>query len=293
MSILDQVEKLLPRCRPWSLDQLDRSLWRLAGRGLFETWALLGCWIVDTERYCVVLRRGDDTVGLIGGPDGLPMPSAQRLAEWRAQNWTRTGMVWSADPAALTLPWADRPPRPGDSRQRPAGIIAWDDSNHVPPSRDATVEDRAIMALHRRVVHPMWAETAGIRYLTVYGMGLQLRSSLRLAAFWVTAPDGFAVIETHIWPPDDIEPNTALLVSARLPGQQHLRFGQYLGPNPLYSWSWHIDDLQFQKELDAVYEYPAGALTKRTLAHGVAWEGELPGPGGVRMAQHLHSVLDR
>ncbi|MFW6598237.1 hypothetical protein ACQBAU_15700 [Propionibacteriaceae bacterium Y2011] len=292
MSILDDVERLLPRCGPTSLDQLDRSLYQLAAQRVFETWALLGCWIVDAERYCVVLRRGADTVGLVSGPDGLPEPAAEHLAQWRSAGWVSTDVVWSVDPADLGSPWGSRPPRPGDARHHESGIIAWDDAAHGPRPPDASADDHAIMDLHQHIQHSMWSETAGVRYLTVHRGGLRLRSSLRLAAFWVTAPDSFAVIEAHIWPRYDAESDEALLRATRLPGQQYLRFGEQLAPNPYYSWSWIIDDLQHQKELDNVYVYPTGALHGRDVAHGVAWRGEQP-PGGVRMADHLHAVLDR
>ncbi|WP_090594010.1 hypothetical protein [Auraticoccus monumenti] len=64
-AFVEEVGELEP-CEPWSLDQLERFLWLLAGRRQFERSALLGAWPLDPGRFvCVLAHPGFGPVGVI------------------------------------------------------------------------------------------------------------------------------------------------------------------------------------------------------------------------------------
>lgn len=231
-------------CEPWSLDQLERFLWVLAGRRQFERFGLLGAWPLDPRRFvCVLSHPAFGAVGVVveqrseavGGPVDVSVRRAAEdvvllnlpdVARWREQGWEKDGIVWNADPTSIVTPWSgDRPPGPGDSRVRP-GEHPW--RRILPPSlrRDpwlAAPED-----LDSWVEQSMWASTQ---------LGLQLRPGqfraqrYRWAAGWVIAPDCFAHVDALIWSPDGPRQGAVLRGmpfipdECALPGQRYLRQG--------------------------------------------------------------------
>lgn len=231
-------------CEPWSLNQLERFLWVLAGRRQFERFGLLGAWPLDSQRFvCVLSHPAFGAVGVVveqrseaaGGPVDVSVRRAVEdvvllnlpdVIRWREQGWEKDGIVWSADPTSIVTPWfGDRPPRPGDPLVRP-GEQPW--RRILPPSLRRDPWLAALEDLDSWVEQPMWACTE---------LGLRLRPGqfraqrYRWAAGWVVAPDCFAHVDAFIWSPDGPRQGAMLRGmpfipdECALPGQRYLRLG--------------------------------------------------------------------
>jgi hypothetical protein len=292
----------------WALDRLDRFIWTLGITRQLETLAVLGCWVINPSRFACVFRSVElGTFGLVvdQDPDGdACLAAADRLGalslceveEWRGRGWIKDGVTWDREPHALVTPWAVRPPDPGDPLSSPGGDHSW---STQPPSTNPDPVEAAIDDLQRRVVHDLWSSTA-LTLLITYPTGYA-RSALRLSAAWVCAPDSFAYVETHLWPPTPDHPHDAAeLARLRLPGQQYLRFGEYIAPISTPAQAALIRHRHGDMELDGSMAYPRGVDQYRTtLRDGILWDqGRPPATyetdreASRRMGSVLHNALD-
>lgn len=290
----------------WALDHLDRFIWTLATTRVLESLPILGCWVISPSRLACVFRGPKlGTFGIIVDQDpdaDSCLAAASRLRaldlteveEWRARGWVKDGVTWDRSPVELITPWATRPPVPEDPLSSPGGDHSW---STQPPSTNPDPIEAAVEDLQRRVIHDMWSSTA-LTLLITYPTGYA-RSALRLSAGWVCAPDSFAYVETHLWPPPDVPHDATLLDSLRLPGQAHLRFGEYITPGPAPAQSALIPGRHGETELDAALNYPGSAVQDRKLRDGILWDQRLPPTtyetdreGSRRMGSALHQALD-
>lgn len=265
----------------WALDHLDRFIWRLGTTRQLESLAVLGCWVISPSCFACVFRSAElGTFGIVvdQDPEGDALAAAadrlrdlspDDLGEWRGHGWAKDGVTWDRDPETLITPWDGRPPVPDDPLSSPGGDHSW--SATRPPSTDPDPVEAAMDDLQCRVVHDMWSSTA-LTLLITYPTGYA-RSALRLSAAWVCAPDSFAYVETHLWPPTLDHPHDAVALDRlRLPGQTYLRYGEYIIPGPTPARAALICYRHSEMELDGTMAYPRGVDQYRTLRDGILWD---------------------
>ena len=307
-NIAAQIDRRLPVVEPWSLDALERFVWRLTVERILHHYGLLGCWVNTPDEFVVVVRH--PTAGDLGfvvsstDPARTPDAVAAAMREVAATGvrpdvggQLRAEIGWNRDPADLVLPWTGRPPAPGDPVVVPGGHTDWPVD---PPSEDDNPADAAVIDLHS-TVHDMWADTLLPRLITypdIYG-----RSKLRLAACWAAAPDMAAYIESHLYPPPGQPADWDLLHRSLASGQRWLRFGEYIAPStraPIEDT--FLSTFRTMRNLDAYSTYPRDALNEEwnTSDHRIVWGASKSvearrrrdAPALARMAGLLADVLD-
>lgn len=275
----------LPRCEGWSLDQLERCIWVLAGRRQLERFALLGCWPSAADRFVCVLRHPVfGTVGIVvqrdpqraevdaAGVDvavreaveAVVLLNAPDVDQWHEQGWSKAGVVWNADPTDLVTPWDEsRPPQQGDALVRPGDRQWW----HVePPSTSHDPWWAAVEDLRSWAEHPIWGSTfLSRRVLTP----TEDRPVLRLAACWLIAPDCYAYVEAVIWPTGPIPVYVKTPAEFGLPGQRYLRIGETLPASPCDNFTIPLRTRHWEMSIE--HGLPATALKGRVLRDGIAW----------------------
>ncbi len=280
-NIAAQIDRRLPVAEPWSLDALERFIWRLTVERILHHFGLLGCWVNAPDEFVVVVRHpaAGDLGFVVSRTDPARTPDAVAAAMRDAAatgvrpdvgGWVRAGIGWNTDPADLVLPWTGHPPAPGDPLVVPGGRTDWPVE---PPSDDDIPADAAVIDLHS-TVHDMWADTLLPRLITfptIFG-----RSKLRLAACWVAAPDMAAYIESHLYPPPGHPADRDLLRRSLAPGQRRLRFGSYLiagtseGPADDSWLSWR----RIFNNLDGGDTYPQAAVNEewKVIDRRIVWQ---------------------
>lgn len=284
LSRVDLALDVLASTQVWSLDHLDRFVFALATSRLLESLAVLGCWVISPSRFACVFRNGElGTFGIVVdqdpdedacrvAADRLRALTVSELEQWRSRGWVKESVLWDRDPAALVTPWVVRPPVAGDPLSSPDGDHSWSTD---PPSTNPDPVEAAMDDLQRRVVHDMWSSTA-LTLLITYPTGVA-RSALRLSVAWVCAPDSFAYVETHLWPPTPDHPRDgAELDRLRMPGQTYLRFGEYIHPGPSPARAALLPYRHSEMELDGSMAYPRAMDTFATLRDGILWDQRRP-----------------